>query len=179
MSGQFVRLLLLAGVTVLVGSPVHAESDVLIQAVGFALTGSDNAKVRTINRKDCVFAIGDDTYYLNNVQVDRLAFEKWESKNPAGIVVERWLTAELHGHETVYETIERPEPPPRESDYPAKFVEELKRSDPNFFNQKAKPAVRKTSKQASVRLATSETDRINRAWQYIYANGCVGTKSPF
>lgn len=95
----------------------------MIEAVGFALTGSDNAKVRTINRKDCVFAVDDGTYYLNNVQVDRLTFKQWERKNAAGVVMARWLSAELHGNDTVYETIEKPDPPPRESDYPAKFAE--------------------------------------------------------
>jgi hypothetical protein len=54
-----------------------AMEDPLMQAVGFALTGSDNTKVQIIDRKNCVFRIGSyDVFHLNNVQVNRLVIEK-------------------------------------------------------------------------------------------------------
>jgi hypothetical protein len=38
----------------------HAQSDVLLQAVGFALTGSDDARFEIIDRANCVFRIESD-----------------------------------------------------------------------------------------------------------------------
>jgi hypothetical protein len=57
-------------------SPAMAEIDVFIRAVGFALTGSDNTEPKALDRKNCVFQIGEGTYRLNNVQTDRLLFKR-------------------------------------------------------------------------------------------------------
>jgi hypothetical protein len=42
--------------------PTHAETDVLMRAVGFALTGSDDAEPKTIDKSKCVFAIGKEPF---------------------------------------------------------------------------------------------------------------------
>jgi hypothetical protein len=51
----------------------HAETDVFMRTVGFALTGSDDADPKVIgNRAKCVFAINNDIFHLNNVHTDRI-----------------------------------------------------------------------------------------------------------
>jgi hypothetical protein len=167
-------------VAIVLIAPAHAETDILLRAVGFALTGSDNAIVRPIDRAHCVFAIGRDTYRLNNVQTDRVVTKAWQNVNAKGIVLERWLTVELHGDETVYETTDEAETPLTEGDlHNPKFAAAIKAKDPDFFNRKPKPPEHHVSKEATLRLASDDEDRIKRAWQYIYANGCVGKTSPF
>jgi hypothetical protein len=72
--------------TVLIASPAIAEDDVLLQAVGFAITGSDDAKVLAVDRAKCIFRVESNylentspsrfgVFYLNNVQVDRLIMQ--------------------------------------------------------------------------------------------------------
>jgi hypothetical protein len=53
----------------------HSETDVFIRAVGFALTGMDDAETKVIDRANCVFAYQDDVFYLNNVHTDRIQIQ--------------------------------------------------------------------------------------------------------
>jgi hypothetical protein len=67
-------------VAALICSRAFADSDTLLQAVGFALTGSDNAKVQPIDRANCVFRVDSDNsglavFHLNNVQLDRVVIQ--------------------------------------------------------------------------------------------------------
>jgi hypothetical protein len=131
-----------------------AESDLLLQAVGFALTGSDNAKVQIIDRKNCVFRIGSyDVFHLNNVHVDRLVFEK----SSFGIYD---LTVELHGNTPVYEET-------------GNIFKDA------GFTLPAGVPDHIISNEHTLNLDTKEPDRVQRAWKYIYSHGCVGKKSPF
>ena len=55
--------------------PAHTalgEVDVFMRAVGFALTGSDDAEPVAVDRRNCVFKISDDIFRLNNIQTDRI-----------------------------------------------------------------------------------------------------------
>jgi hypothetical protein len=65
-----------AVVVFLLGRPVRAETDLMMRAVGFALTGRDDADPKVIDRASCVFAIENELFRLNNVYTDRL-------KNPS------------------------------------------------------------------------------------------------
>jgi hypothetical protein len=153
----------------------HADSDTLLQAVGFALTGSDDAKVQPIDRSNCVFRIESEyapsgVYHLNNVQVDRITLQSWKSNN--GVFGERrYVTVDLHGSAPVYETTL----PPRMTIQPndTTFTKDLIKGS----NLDTPKHIR--SNEKTIELATSDQDRVKRAWVYIYAHGCVGQKSPF
>jgi hypothetical protein len=157
--------------------------DTLLKAVGFALTGSDDAKVRVIKRADCVFeivhpnvlpnsgGISAEVFHLNNVHVERIAIQGRVQKNTFGET--RTVTVDLHGEDVMYEEI-------REAGntrgVPNEILEDIRRSPggPEWFVKHVNK-----SNGAKLTLYTSETERVERAWQYIYANGCVGKKSPF
>lgn len=158
--------LIVAAVT----APAVAESDALLQAIGFALTGSDDAKVQPIDRANCVFRIENEVFHFNNIQVDRLVIRN--SRPPptaddspsakaireaiSGRHVDPTLVVELHGNAPVYESI-------------------------NIFRDAGfdVPGPNPSSNEYTIELTTNESDRVERAWQYIYSHGCVGQKSPF
>ena len=82
-----IGLLLVCGVA-------HSETDVLMRAVGFALTGRDDAEPKAIDRANCVFAYQDDVFYLNNVQTDRIKIQE----QFGGVI-----NVDLHGDDIVVE----------------------------------------------------------------------------
>jgi hypothetical protein len=164
--------------TAMIISSSRAETDTLIAAVGFALTGSDDTKVRVINRVQCVFGldhkkapggISAEVFHLNNIHVERIAIQSWVEKTNLGEI--RTVTVDLHGEGVVYEQT-------REAGnvegVPSSLLENIRRRDPEWFTRHVI-----TSNEQKLTLPTSETERVTRAWQYIYANGCVGRKSPF
>jgi hypothetical protein len=51
----------------LASSVALADSEVLTQAVSFAITGIDASKVIAVDKAQCIFKINNFTYYLNNV----------------------------------------------------------------------------------------------------------------
>jgi hypothetical protein len=124
----------------LVSCAAHSETDVFMRAVGFALTGSDDADVKAIDRANCIFAYRQEVFHLNNVHTDRIKIQAWENKLGDG-----WINVDLHGDDVVLE----------------------------------KPISSESHKQYQLRLKTADADRVKRAWEYIYAHGCIGKKSPF
>jgi uncharacterized protein len=145
----------------------HSEVDVLLRAVGFALTGSDDANPSIIgNRANCVFAIGNEVYHLNNVHTDRITIQGWQQKtlySPTGLA--KWVTVELHGDDVVFEEMtERREPLHLVPVAPHN-------TDPTVASE--------SSKEHELKLNTDDQDRVKRAWQYIYSHGCIGKQSPF
>jgi hypothetical protein len=152
----------------LITGPAWGEVDVLMRAVGFALTGSDDAEPKAIgDRVKCVFAIKNNIYRLNNVHVDRITIQGWERKLPS--VVDKWVTVALHGDDIVYEQTSEPA-----KDDGGEFSRQLRAVNPDAFKSH-----HYTYKETELRLATADQDRVTRAWTYIYSNGCVGKKSPF
>jgi hypothetical protein len=137
-----VGLLLVSGVA-------HSETDVFMRAVGFALTGSDDAEVKAVDRANCVFDYQGDVFYLNNVHVDRISIQGWKN------AVEQWTNVELHGDDGVVEHASTS-------------------TDPTDKYRSSR-----SYKQYQLRLETGEVDRMKRAWEYIYSHGCIGKKSPF
>ena len=96
------RAFALAVGLILVCGVAHSEPDVLLRAVGFALTGSDDADPKVIgNRANCVFAIKNDMYHLNNVYYDRIRYKGWQRQSSYGL--EKSITVELHGDDVVFE----------------------------------------------------------------------------
>ena len=80
--------------TLACGTVAHSETDVLMRALGFALTGRDDAEPKAIDRANCVFAYQDDVFYLNNVQTDRIKIQE----TFGGVI-----NVDLHGDDIVVE----------------------------------------------------------------------------
>ena len=159
--------LFLAGLFWIISSAAFsADPDVLMQAVSFAVTGSDATKVVAVDRAQCVFKIGDDTYYLNNIYTDRIAIQSWSNK-----LNQNWATVEIHGKKKVVDHY-TPQPTFTGSDYDKQMMS----IDPHYFATKAKTT---SSSDETIHVTTREYDRLSKAWQYIYANGCKGMTSPF
>jgi hypothetical protein len=154
------------GVVVLLGGPVWAESDVLMRMVGFALTGSGNADVKIIgDRANCVFAIKNDLFRLNNVYTDRINFRTFQPKTGEP---RTWITLTLHGDEIVFEqTIEPPK------DDGSETLRRMRAEYPDFFKTH-----HYTYTEYELHLTTDDQNQVKRAWQYIYSHGCAGKKSP-
>jgi hypothetical protein len=159
------RVSTVAVVLGLLVSPAKAD-DVLLQAVSFAITGSDGTDVVAVDRKQCVFRIGNDTYFLNNVYTDRISIEHWKNK-----LNSRWVTVAIHGKKKIIEHVSQPRK------YTGSEVDQmLLREDPNYFSSdRTSTAVT----DETLRVDTIESARVAKAWQYIYANGCKGMTSPF
>jgi hypothetical protein len=160
-------VVIMAAGLMLACSPVRGEPDVFMRAVGFALTGSDNAEPKAIDRANCVFSVGKDVFRLNNVHTDRLAIQGWKRATNYG--EERWVTVALHGDSTVYEHTEEPL-----KDDGSEVARMMRQHFPNAFKVQ-----HTTDKEHELRLDTADQDRVTRAWQYIYSHGCVGKNSPF
>src|SRR5882724_11760253 len=109
-----------------------ADSDILLQAVSFAITGSDGSKVTTVDRARCVFRIGNTTYFLNNVYSDRIYQREWRNK-----LGETWLTVELHGKQKIIEQFEPPPTPTGSEELDRALVAQ----DPTYFQKKGQTTV--------------------------------------
>jgi hypothetical protein len=151
----------------------HSETDVFMRAVGFALTGSDDADVKAIDRANCVFAYKNkdksDVVRLNNVHVDRIKIQSWTSTNPYN--PPRYVTVELHGDDVVFEETTEP----MKYDASNDFVREYWARHPEAFEK----SYHESHKEHELMLTTVDQDRVTRAWQYIYSHGCTGKQSPF
>jgi hypothetical protein len=171
----FVQGLLAVGIVVAASyvqaeeRPALAKPDILLRAVGFALTGSDNAKVQPIDRANCVFRIEKEVFHLNNVHLDRLIIQSWVAKSR--FREDHYLTVALHGDKTIYEQFADGL---REAALAPDVAREWKRLDPSAFEPS-----RTVSNETTLKLPTNERDRVSRAWQFIYANGCTPKASPF
>jgi hypothetical protein len=139
-------------------APPARADDILLQAVSFAITGSDGSNVTAIDRAQCVFKVENDTYFLNNVYVDRISIRKFEF---VGAMVE------LHGKKKVVDS-----PPAKHT---GSALDKMMMQDhPDDFKGGRTAASDKT-----IMVYTNESDRLVKAWEYIYANGCKGATSPF
>jgi hypothetical protein len=150
------------------GAPrAEAETDVFLRALGFALTGSDDAEPTAIDRSNCVFKVNDNIFRLNNIHTDRIKIQSWQRNTTSG--VEKWTDVSLHGDDTVYETTSK-----GATDDGSEYTKQLKQKMPDLFKSH-----HYTAKEYNLRLETEDQDRVTRAWNYVYNHGCVGKKSPF
>jgi hypothetical protein len=163
--------------SILTVSMASAQADLFLVAVGFALTASDDTKVKLIDRTNCVFQVGKDVYRLNNVDIDRIKFESFVIAG--GMSDGEHITrVYLHGKATVYEFFDKPLAfyyleHASESEKPG-IERLLKQEYPDYY----KPQ-HNLSNEHTLYLKTNEGERVQRAWSYIYQHGCSGTKSPF
>jgi hypothetical protein len=144
-------------------APARSEADVFMHSVGFALTGSDAAVPKVIGRRtNCVFAINNEIFHLNNVHADRIAIKGWNRQRPGGS--EQWVTVLLPGDDVVFEeTIEPPK------DDGSELMRHMRELSPELFK-----AQHYTLTEHELRLSATDQDRVKSAWQYIYSNGCIG-----
>lgn len=147
-------------------NPLKAGDDVFLQAAGFALTGSDDARVKPVDRKSCVFQIDNDVYFLNNVQTDRIRFSRWRDRLRGTY---HW-TVSLHGSETVL----RKNSKANLANFNAEQTTALLQIDPYAFADHIS-----THNETDLSLGTDDIERVKRAWTFIYSHGCSGQKSPF
>jgi len=161
----------LIAAAVFVALPAFAQMSTFMNAVAFALTGSDTAAVRVIDQANCVFMINakieggrlvGEVFHLNNVQTDRISVQPWQ--NIAG----RWVEVALRGSSIVYEYTGAYEIDSASS--------VMTKEQQETFQEMVRP---RRSDSFVIKLYTTETDRITRAYQYIYSNGCKGSKSAF
>jgi hypothetical protein len=156
----------LTGLVLVSSVALAGDPEVLTQAVSFAITGTDATKVTVVDRAQCIFKINNFTYYLNNVFADRIYVRNWSNK-----LGNFWATVDLHRkRKIVEEFVPAPVFTGSESD------RLLMAGDPNYFATKAQTS---TATDYTIRVETRESERLTKAWQYIYANGCKGMTSPF
>jgi len=136
-----------------------------MRAVGFALTGSDNAETKVIgDRANCVFAIKNELFRLNNVYTDRINIRTFQ---PRAGDPRTWITLRLQGDEIVFEeTIE-----PLKDDG-SETMRQMRAEYPDIFKPR-----HYTYTEYELHLTTNYQDEVKRAWQYIYSHGCTGKQS--
>jgi hypothetical protein len=66
-------LAIVFGIALLTSSR-SVRADALLQAISFAITGSDATPVIILDRRDCVFRLEANTYYFNNIDPTRVTF---------------------------------------------------------------------------------------------------------
>ena len=156
-----------AGVVFLLGFPVGAETDSLMRAAGFALTGSDNASPKVIgDRAGCVFAVKNELFRLNNVYTDRVKIQGRQRQSFG--VLEQWVTVTLQGDDIVFEeTIEPPE------DDGSELMRQMRVQSPSMFEPHHYSYTRQ-----EMYLPTNDQDGVKAAWQYVYSHGCAGKRPP-
>ena len=149
-------LIAIAAISGMSTSAVLAASDPLVAAVTFALTGSDVGEVTVVNRADCIFDVHsvwgerkNTARFFLNV-IDPIRITANAYHNQIG---QNWIMMSIAGEGVV---LERSSLLPGQS-----FVE------PTRFSHE------------TIRLETSELNRLTRAWQYIYSHGCTGKRSAF
>lgn len=169
--GSCARTVVLIASTLCAAPSAFAETNPFMNAVAFALTGSDGSPVRVVDQANCVFMINaknegghftGEVFHLNNVQVDRISIQPWH--NIAG----PWVQVELRGAATVYEftgsyNVDTTNPV-------------MSREQQEQLQGLVRP---RRSNSFTLKLYTTESDRVVRAYQYIYQNGCKGSRSAF
>jgi len=144
---------LAAGFVFLLGWPIGAETDEFMRAVGFALTGSDKADLKVIDRASCVFGINNALFRLNNVYTDRIKIQgrqrQWFGPLEQSVTVE----------------------PPKDDG--SDLMREMRAASPEIFKLH-----RYTYTRHELYLSTNDQDGVKTAWQYVYGHGCNGKRAP-
>jgi len=150
------------GVLLLLVRSVCAETDALMHAAGFALTGSGDVDTKVIgDPAECVFGIKNDLFRLNNVYTDLIKIEAHQRQRLGGL--EQWVTVTLQGEGVVFETTV--EPP---QDDGTELVRQMRMQSPELF----------TPHHYTYTQSTKDQDGVKRAWQYLYSHGCTGKRTP-
>ncbi|MGC2076417.1 MAG: hypothetical protein WA728_10375 [Xanthobacteraceae bacterium] len=164
---SLLHCVLAVGIMFVMGRSAWSETDMLIRMVGLALTGGNDLDAKVIgDRTNCVFAIKNDLFRLNNVYADRINVRTYQphAGNPR-----TWITLTLQGDETVFEQTLGP----TFKDDDSKLMRELRTEDADIFQPR-----HYTYTEYELHLTTDNQDGVKKAWQYIYSHGCTGKQSP-
>jgi hypothetical protein len=154
------------GFLFLLDCSVWGEGDMLMRAVEFALTGTDNADLKVVDRAGCVFGIKNKLFHLNNVYTDSIKIQGRQRKSVG--VLEQWVMVTLVGDDIVFE--ETVEPP---MDDGSEVMRQMRAQSPRMFEPHHYSYI-----QHELHLATNDQDRVKTAWRYVYSHGCTGKRSP-
>jgi hypothetical protein len=157
---------LAAGFVFLLCCPVGAETDEFMRAVGFALTGSDKADLKVIDRAGCVFGTKNGLFRLNNVYTDRIKIQGRQRQSFGAL--EQTVTVTLQGDDIVFE--ETVDPP---KDDGSELMRQMRVASPEMF----KPHHYSYTRH-ELYLTTNDQDGVKTAWQYVYSHGCTGKRAP-
>jgi hypothetical protein len=153
------------GLVFFFGRPVPAETDLLMRAVGFALTGSNDADVRVIgDRASCVFAIKNELFRLNNVYTDLIKIQGRQRQSFGAL--QQSVTVTLQGDDIVFE--ETVDPP---KDDGSELMREMRAVSPEIFKSH-----HYTYTRHELHLLTNDQDGVKTAWQHVYSHGCNGKR---
>ena len=164
--GRLLSSVLAAGFVFLLGCPVGAETDEFLRAVGFALTGSDKADLKVIDRAGCVFGTKNGLFRLNNVYTDRIKIQGRQRQSFGAL--EQTVTVTLQGDDIVFE--ETVDPP---KDDGSELMRQMRVASPEMF----KPHHYSYTRH-ELYLTTNDQDGVKTAWQYVYSHGCTGKRAP-
>ena len=104
----------------LICHPAYAQDDTLLQAIGF-VTGYEAQSVSVVDRKSCIFRAGPNTYYFNNVYVDRITFRHFTRP-----VLGDYTNVDIHGKGKVIDRVSHDQTFPQ-ADY--RWWQQTSRSD--------------------------------------------------
>jgi hypothetical protein len=151
---RWLSAVLAVGVLLLLVRSVCAETDALMHAAGFAVTGSIDVDTKVIgDPAECVFGIKNDLFRWNNVYTDLIKIEAHQRQRLG--VVEQWVTVTLQGEGVVFETTV--EPP---QDDGSELVRQMRMQSPELFRPH-----HYTYTQYELCLTTKDQDAVKRAWQ--------------
>jgi hypothetical protein len=151
------------GIGFLLSGRVYAETD-LVRVVGFALTGSDNADLKVIDRASCVFAIKNELFRLNNVYTDLIKIQGRQRQSFGAL--QQSVTVTLQGDDIVFE--ETVDPP---KDDGSELMREMRAVSPEIFKSH-----HYTYTRHELHLLTNDQDGVKTAWQHVYSHGCNGKR---
>jgi hypothetical protein len=158
--------MLVVGLFFFLGCSVWADGNMFMRAVVFALTGTETTDLKVVDQFNCVFAVKNELFRLNNVYTDRIKIQSWHERRFGKI--EDGVTVELEGGEIVFETTI--EPP---NDDGSELSRQMRAESPDMFKSHHYSYTRH-----KLFLATNDQDEVKRAWQYVYSHGCSGKAIP-
>jgi hypothetical protein len=140
------------------------RADTFTDAIAFAVSGSDATKVVAVNKQNCIFKVGNDTFYFNNIYLDRATTRPM--RNNLG---REWVEVDLHGKDKIVEIYVEPA-----KNDGSEIARNMAARYPDMFKPKWQ-----SHTDYVLTVQTKEHDRLVRAWRFIYANGCKAKESPF
>ena len=161
-------------------------SKAFLDAVNFALTGSDGNALRLVDKDRCIFSLDSpehsNIFYLNNIQLDRLTFKEEAKQQQYGLDrrVVRLLIVTLRSDQIVHESVESAYDPTQSDDQNVQeLLSDARTHNPTLYAKIAKPIPERhfTQSDWDLELPDNESARVIRAWRYIYSHGCTGQKS--
>ncbi|MDW9234219.1 hypothetical protein C7S15_7940 [Burkholderia cepacia] len=110
--------------------------------------------------------------------MDRIIFQNWVVQDSLSGEMKHQMSIELHGDATVYEAevaqkYDHSDVPGLTPEMAAMLKKDKAEHPEQYIPQHI------SSNAYKLTIATNESDRVQRAWKYIYAHGCTGTKSSF